>query len=376
MKLRIYYFTIVLILFGCNKNKAGESSTDLERYILDLPEIEVSEKSLEIDKEQVSSILSRIENSISGKLFFIDYNIWTIFMANEDGTLLDKKGGVGRGPGEYLGINDLYTYPEEQMLQVFDKKLKRLTYYDVSGDSLKFSHTTQLPNYEQSYLQTVFKSNGNTVGIFRVLRHYENSDIENKIYVYYLDEELNKKEKVFEIEGAELIETEGLNGEKRFMENSFGNETVWSFNNNKLFYSNAENLSFKVYDFNDKETTSFKIIGIPEYINTSETTDVMMSRYSQIFNIHPEYETYFKERDRLPYFGSIFAKNHFLYIPIKNYGKPNRYILRYNLQTSKFERIDVPSNFSMKGVNERGIYGIMPENDYHGETTISVLEFE
>ncbi|MTI88432.1 MAG: hypothetical protein FH748_10730, partial [Balneolaceae bacterium] len=347
MKTIYTHVIIILLLLGCSKGKEVQPSSGLESYILDLPEVEVSKTKIDIDREQVSSILGTIENSIPDKVFLIDHNVWSIFMAKKDGTLLDQKGRQGRGPGEYMGINDMYTYIDESVLQVFDKKLKRLTYYDITEDSLKLSSIVHLPDYGQYYLQSVFKSNDNTVGIFRVLRQYENMEVENKLYVHYLDEEFRMKEKILEIEGSELIETTGIDGSKRFRENIFGNETVWSFNNGKLFYSNAENLNFKVFNFNTKNISEHKISDIPEYINTSETIDFMMKRYSSIFNYNPEYEAYFKQRKTLPYFSHIYASDKFLYIPLTNYGNEKGHVLRFNIETRQMERIEIPPNFYM-----------------------------
>lgn len=376
MKSICIYSVIALLMLGCSGKESTHPYTDLEKYILDLPEIEVTQKNVNLNRERVHSLLSNIENSIPNKIFLIDYSTWSLFMANRDGILLDQKGGVGRGPGEFSVINDLYTYIYENVLQVFDKKSKRLTYYNIYQDSLKLSHTVQLPNYGQHYLQSVYKSKGNLVGIFRVLRQHKNEEVENKLYVYYLDKEYKKREKILEIEGNELIEVEDFNGEKRFRENIFGNETVWSFDNDRLYYSNSENLNFSVFDFEDETISNYKITDVPEFLNTSQTSNLMTSRYSQIFNIHPEYEDYFKERKRLPYLSSIYARNDFLYLPIKNYGSERGYILRYDLETSQMERIETPANFFMKGVNQIGIYGTLAENDYYGKTTISILEFE
>lgn len=372
----VYTFIIgIFFLFGCGAKEKIQPSTDLESYILDLPKVEVTQKIVKLNRERVHSLLSNIENSIPDKIFLIDYSTWSIFMAKRDGTLLDQNGGVGRGPGEFSVINDLYTYIDENLLQVFDKKSKRLTYYDIFEDSMRLSHTVHLPNYGQHYLQSVFKSNHKTVGIFRVLQQHENREIENKIYVHYLDEDFNREEKIIELEGNELIEAEGFNGEKHLRQNIFGNETVWSFDNDRLYYSNSKNLSFKVYNFEDKDISEFEILNTPEYLNSSEISKLMTSRYSNIFNIHPDYESYFNDRKTLPYFSSSHARDNFLYIPLKNYGTEKRYILRYDLETSQMERIETSGNFFMKGVNQTGIYGTLAEDDYYGKTTISILEF-
>lgn len=376
MKPIYIYIISIFLLFGCSEDKKIQPSTDLGKYILDLPEVEVSKKDVDIDREQVNSLLSRIDNSIPDRIFLIDYSDWSIFMAKKDGTLLDKKGGQGRGPGEFLGINDLYTYTGENILQVFDKKMKRITYYNIKKDSLEFGYSINLPNYDQYYLQTVFKSNGNTVGIFRVLRQHGSKKVENKIYAYYLDSELRKKEKILEIDGTELIEVERFNGKKRFEENSFGNKTVWSYNDGKLVFANAGNLNFKIFDFDDNSISEFKITDIPENRNTSQITELWSKRYKKIFSLTPEYETYFKEREYLPYFTSVDVKNEFIYIPLKNYGQEKSYILRFNTETKLVERIETPQNFYMKGVNRTGIYGTIAEQDYYSKTSISILEFK
>tara|TARA_R110002124_G_scaffold284802_2_gene462485 strand:- start:3435 stop:4199 length:765 start_codon:yes stop_codon:yes gene_type:complete len=254
--------------------------------------------------------------------------------------------------------------------------MKRITYYNIKKDSLEFGYSINLPNYDQYYLQTVFKSNGNTVGIFRVLRQHGSKKVENKIYAYYLDSELRKKEKILEIDGTELIEVERFNGKKRFEENSFGNKTVWSYNDGKLVFANAGNLNFKIFAFDDNSISEFKITDIPENRNTSQITELWSKRYKKIFSLTPEYEAYFKEREHLPYFTSVDVKNEFIYIPLKNYGQEKSYILRFNTETKLVERIETPQNFYMKGVNRTGIYGTVAEQDYYGKTSISILEFE
>jgi len=365
----------IFLFLGCNDKKTIQTSRDLEKYILDLPQVEVENNNVNIDREKVYSLLSRIDNSIPDKLFLIDYSDWSIYMAKKDGTLLDKKGGQGRGPGEFLGINDLRTYKNENVLQIFEKKLKRLTYYNIKEASFELDYTVNLPNYEQYYLQTVFKNNGKNVGVFRVLRQHRGA-VENKIYLHYLDEEFNKKEKILETEGAELIEVERFEGSKRFEENMFGNETVWSYDDGKFVYGNAAELHFMVYNFDTDNFSEFRVSDIPENKNTSEITELWNKRYKRIFSLTPEYETYFKERKFLPYFNSIYANNDFLYIPLANYGNEIGYIIRLNKETEKLERIEVPSNFFMKGVNQSGIYGTITEDSFEGNIMVSIMEFK
>lgn len=375
MKAFLVYIIIFCSTLSCSQNSNNYLYTDFEIYFRNFFQVEVLAKSLEIDEGSVNALLGRIENSISNKLFLIDYSNWTLFMATNDGALIDKKGGIGRGPGEYQGINDLYTYKEEKLLQVFDKKLARLTYYDISADSLNFSHSVQLPNYGQSYLQNVYKSNGKTIGIFKEQVKSDDLQVENKLYVYILDEEFNKVEMVHEIPGSELIETEFSNGVRSFRENVFGNETVWSFVDDKFFYSNAKDLTFKAYNIVEDTISSYEISGIPDHFNSPEISELMIDKYSLMFNIIPEYEQYFKERKTLPIFDSIFASPPFLYIPFINYGYEKGYILRYNLETAQMERIETHPYFYMKGVNENGIYGTITESGFDDKTRISILEF-
>ncbi|RNC79513.1 MAG: 6-bladed beta-propeller [Balneola sp.] len=370
---KVILSTVTVLLFNCIDTHKNNFTNNFDKYVFDLPSIKVDKFDIYINDESINTIHSNINNTVSDKIFFIDHSNWTLYMAKKDGTILDRAGGIGRGPGEFSVINDLHVYEEDKVLQVLDKRSKRFTYYNFEADSLEFLHTISLPNYGGLRLQNLYGIKGMHVGVFHQLEQSGGDVSKNRVKVFSLNNSFTTKEEFFDVEGSELIETQ-LNGNKFFTENLFGNETVWNFSDGKLFFGNAENLNFKVISIENREISEINIPEIPDNLNNQLATEYVLSKYSMFFTQYPEYEKYFKERKFLPFYSSIYARGDFLYIPLTKYRNEKSFILRYNLELEQMEKIETPSNFFMKGVNDNGIYGITVEDD-SGELNVSILEF-
>lgn len=71
------------------------------------------------------------------RFIVVDGLRWAIHLISAEGAVLDRVGGMGRGPGEYQGINHLEVTNSGD-LYVLDSSLQRITHYRIRNRNLIF----------------------------------------------------------------------------------------------------------------------------------------------------------------------------------------------------------------------------------------------
>ena len=162
-------FLILLIplLSQCNKATKKTDSSDLKN-------INVSVASLKetITKEELidtlwnvrlesdgNNLISKCDKVVSHKdyLYILDWGQQKVFAFSMNGKYLGNIGRRGRGPNEYLHIEEIYVTPYDQVV-LYDAPDHKLFYYTLSGDFVKieeeplsFVNMRELPNGSKIY---------------------------------------------------------------------------------------------------------------------------------------------------------------------------------------------------------------------------------
>lgn len=77
-----------------------------------------------------------------GLIFIIDREIAaTIFIFDKDGKIISKIHNVGKGPGEYVGINNVAIDRQHKTVLLYDMNSRKINYYDYKGRFLKEERT-------------------------------------------------------------------------------------------------------------------------------------------------------------------------------------------------------------------------------------------
>lgn len=298
----------------------------------------------------------------SGEMIVIDHSDWSLHLFDRDGNKRSKAGGLGNGPGEFQGINSL-VYGIDDRVLVLDKKLKRLTEYDINHDDLVLKRIVQLPNYSPNDVEMInFIENYGYVGIFKEKRREADTIIPWKFVD--LDDDLGISKKLFSFPGNETIQIGGF-----AHEHDIGFKTDWDFHEDTFIYSNSSTFSWTSVDMETLKKDSVTVSGVPLFEKSKKQEEYMLNRLRPIVQAYPEFAEVIEERKILPYFNNIVVDSTHLYFSILNFTDDEETILQVDNSTREIKRINVPNLFVLYGVYGNQLHGI----DFN-ESKIVVIE--
>lgn len=94
---------------------------------------------LEGEDEYVFGAINHMAIGKNGKIFVADRQVPVIRMYDKEGDFIRNVGRQGRGPGEYLRIGGMRTFPDGQ-LAIWDQRNLKVSLFDQKGDFLE-SHS-------------------------------------------------------------------------------------------------------------------------------------------------------------------------------------------------------------------------------------------
>lgn len=353
-KSMIRIISLVLIIFfavSCGEKNQLENDNPFSSFLNNLEYIEPRE-SLMID-EVTSSVYGPLRLAVDnfGRPVVVDHSNWSLHLLDVDGEPISTAGGIGRGPGEFAGINYLGIGPD-QKLYVLDKKLKRVTVYSILDDSLNFETVLSLPDFSPYTIETFhFSENTGYVGVFTTLRRKLGEPA--PFHIYQLNENLTLNQELFQIPGNETIEMMGV-----VQDNEFGFNTHWKMSNDQFHYAHSDNFSFYSVDMGDLMEEENTASGIPARENDSEAQEFLTDHLRPLTQAYPSMEEEILEREDIPYFSGFTTSNEYTYFTIFNVSTDPGIVLQMNNETQALKAIRVPSRFQMYAVHENKIYGI------------------
>lgn len=153
------YFLILIIFLSisCDRQK-NNSSTPLT-YHGNIDTIKIDTTHVIQAKHVISNLkIIRLETTSSILIGGIDKLLWiddkiiivdkrkakNIFVFDTTGHYLNSIGKIGRGPTEYIGIDDVSLIPESNAISVLDRGTKKIKIFDLKGN---FIRSENLPFY-------------------------------------------------------------------------------------------------------------------------------------------------------------------------------------------------------------------------------------
>ncbi|MEP1152525.1 MAG: 6-bladed beta-propeller [Balneola sp.] len=347
----------IFLAVSCNKSDQIKNSK-FEQFVNNLPTKKFSLTQINNEEADISSV-NRIVVSPDKKILIADFSTWSIHLLDENGELLDSKGGEGRGPYEFLGINSFKLYKSTNIVQVYDGKLSRVTFFEILDDSLKPLEISTFQAHQKGYnLADLYKFNKNFYGLFELNTNIFNVSTEQNLRLFSLDENFNIADSLMSYAGDEEIEMD-LAGKTFMVENPLGFNTRWGFQDSTFIISNSENLDFTFYNLNNntKKVNSFSAVPALENLN-QDAISFYRKHYPEMISFNSNFEKNLLERKQLPYFINFGVNEDDIIVLLSNYDNVAKELLILSRKEKDIYKIEIPSDFFMHGVIGKVIYGV------------------
>lgn len=179
MKYYIFQFIIIFIFLSASCGRQKDNLADQLIFNGNIDTIKIDTNQV-IQAKQVISNLKIIKLAtpssvligeidkilhLEDKFIVVDQRkAKNIFVFDTTGNFLNVIGKIGRGPGEYIGIDDVCLIPGSDNICVLDRSTKKIKIFDIKG---KFIHSEDLPFYLNSieYLDEHLKI-GSLIGTY------------------------------------------------------------------------------------------------------------------------------------------------------------------------------------------------------------------
>lgn len=133
----LFFLTGLLFVFlQCTVEEQSEI-LDTETVLKGVEDIRIGQ--LEGVDEYVFGAINHIATGENGEIFVADYQVPVIRMYDQDGNFLRNVGREGRGPGEYLGLGGMRSFPDGR-LAIWDQGNLKVSVFDQGGDFIE-NHT-------------------------------------------------------------------------------------------------------------------------------------------------------------------------------------------------------------------------------------------
>ncbi|MFY0684845.1 MAG: 6-bladed beta-propeller [Balneola sp.] len=363
----IWVMTLLFLCIGCTDNpKKGKNSSNKTQGIQ-----AVGSNFGEIENlDYIENSIFRLRVTSNGNIVYVDDEKWKIFMIDKEGFVLDSIGGKGRGPGEFALINTIRLYEQSNTIQVFDKGLQRVSYFEFSADKINLLRVTKLPDFKENlYLQDLYVYKQQNFGVFKKYDNSGNSDFRN-VMVYLLNDSLEASKKLFDFEGNELIELRN----KRFMENPLGYSIHWVFEDSLLYISDSQTSEIITYNLDDFYSETQQFDSLKRIKNESSIVNYFLAEFDYL-NEDQEILHNLKTREFIPAYYDFKAEGSKLYLVVFNYGLQKQEILVIDLKTNEVKRISSLNIFDIQDIEGGVIYGIYRDDEI-GRNTIRYIDGE
>lgn len=154
---------VLLVLLQCTAKEQSETN-DAETALSAKEEIRIGQ--LEGENEYVFGAINQIAVGKDGAIFVSDRQVPIIRMYDKNGEFMRNVGREGSGPGEYLRIGGMRTFPDGR-LAIWDARTMRITVFDEGGSPIQ-THTVnsqlfadevfEVDESENFYVKTVLRN--------------------------------------------------------------------------------------------------------------------------------------------------------------------------------------------------------------------------
>lgn len=363
----IWVISLLVLCTGCTENHKKEKKPSNKVQNIQV----INSNFSEIENlDYIENSIFRLKVADNGNIVYVDDKKWKIFLIDKEGFVLDSVGGKGRGPGEFALINTIKLYEHSNTIQVFDKGLQRVSYFELNADKISLLRVINLPNFkEHLYLQDLYVHKQQNFGVFKEYDDIGNSSFRN-IMVYLLNDSLEINRKLFDFDGNELIELKN----KRFIENPVGYSVHWTFEDSLLYMSSSKTNEIFIYNLDNFFGEKLQFDSLKKIYSNSSVVNYFLTELSYLsedkdilYNI--------KNREFFPAYYDLKAEGSNLYFLVFNYDSKNQEILKIDLKTSEVKRISSLNIFDIQDIEGGVIYGIYRDDEI-GRKTIRYIDGE
>lgn len=127
----LLFLIVLLLLFQqCTiDEKSGDKNTKSLLHAVE--EIRIGQ--LDGEDEYVFGAITHMAVGKNGEIFVADHQVPVIRMYDKEGNFIRNVGRQGRGPGEYLNIGGMRTFPDGR-LAIWDQRNQKVSLFDQIGD--------------------------------------------------------------------------------------------------------------------------------------------------------------------------------------------------------------------------------------------------
>ena len=154
LKIVIFHTSLVFLFLSCKNNEKSKSDTNYEavpekielgkRQPMKISDISSGMTVVKLETSE-NILLSNIQDVkiFDDSIYVSDVISKAIYVFDFEGNFIRKLQKEGRGPGEYLSINDFFIDTNYMQLEIFDKLNMSINIYDL--DNFNFKESISLP---------------------------------------------------------------------------------------------------------------------------------------------------------------------------------------------------------------------------------------
>ncbi len=176
----------------------------------------------------------------SGLLVVVDDADKSIVLLNEQGEILSRAGGEGRGPGEFQSIVQLHV-GYDYRIYLLDMLLFKITVYEIANDQLRSTDTFSYKNPPVHSLNSIYVTESGNFGVYNQTEGFQTPD--NRFLLYRLDKNFAPVEQLLEMPGNERRRVDYPEF-TLFLPSDFLSKTFW-YVDGEWFYYITSYLFFK-----------------------------------------------------------------------------------------------------------------------------------
>jgi len=351
-----YLIIITGLFFGCeNEEKKSRSSGFVSfinsQNVIESKNIDIPKKS---SKKHINKSFRLIVND-QGEIVVVDESNWSLHLLNNSGKIIDSTGRTGKGPGEYLQINDIFI-DENKYLNVLDLKSKRITKYNISNQSFERVEIINLPEYYPLFPKSYYFSNKVRVGVFNELT-YNKKGVNNR-QVYRLKDNLELEAKITKLPGDEKIAVQD-----NWIQKPLGQTFYWDIDKDRLYFNNNKSLTIRSINLVSGQRQTYDLTEGPIFKNTKETQSYLKDFFRPLGKVFYNINEIIEETESLPLSTKFLIHDKFAYFTIFNPSNKKGNVLRVNIITGDINVIRVPSRFVLYDVYEDKLFGVNHETN-------------
>lgn len=364
-----FWLSIIFFLFVSCSSEPEAGKSEYSTFIANVESVAIAE-SIRIPYEDSPADYPLNLTSDGQHVVVVNAKTWDLHLMNSDGTFLDTAGGLGRGPGEFLLINDVHIGADNR-LYVYDGKSQKVTAYSITNEELQLEEEMTLPANDTGLLmKSIYKAPSGYVGVFKQLLG-RSDRILQPLYVYKLTDDLELQERLVEMPGDETFQSD------RFpvrMQNPLGDETGWGMASGHFFYSVNNNLSVTSVAMPNGPTTTYDFSDLPKPLKGEEEIEALNKKFELGIKTEPKYKELIREGRFLRYYTHFLPTENYFYYKLNTPGAENGTLLRIDRETREFKKITVPAGFKIYAANGDMIFGI--DRTASGASEIVFLQLE